>query len=204
MNAVSLCFSLVIEEKDINNNKDITEKDLIDYCCNNECVRFYALIKHDKDINEDGEKIRNHYHLVIYLTRAFSKNTILGDIVRTLSINKLIVSIRVGDIIDSVCYLTHNECKGNKHKYSSLDIKTNDIYNLNSILSQHICLYVLSIDYLIGLVSRCSSLSEIYSILGLKDAKLYRSIVLDLWKEYHISNIRCITSLDGDINCKKE
>lgn len=182
MNVVSQCFSLVIEEYDKANDKHYSIKDLENYLSSNECIRFYALILHNKDINELGEKVRDHYHCVIWLTRPYSKQTILMDFVKNLQCNKVCVSIRLGDIVESTIYLNHGE-EDNKYIYSTLDIITNDITNLNSILSKQTCLYFTSIDYLISLVQKCSTKSEIYSILGLKESKLYRSIICDLWLE---------------------
>lgn len=189
MNAVSQCFHLVIQKEDINNNKDIQLEDIKNYLENNEVIKFYAFILHDKDTNDNGELKTPHYHIVIYLTRAFAKNTIIMDIVKSMSINKLIVSCRVGDIVESTIYLTHSESK-TKYHYSSLDIVTNDIYNLNSILSHQTCLYILSIDYLIELVIKSDSLSQVYSVLGLKDAKLYRAIITDLWRDKQAGSLK--------------
>lgn len=178
------CFSLVIEKNDKLNNKVISYDDLISYCNFQELIRFYALILHDKDKKIEDSKevsIRPHYHLVIYLHNPFSKKTVINDIANYLKCNKNIISARVGDLVESTCYLTHDENMKGKYCYSSIDIRTNDINNLNSILSKQISSYTLTIDYLQHLVNSCNSLTEVYSVLGLKDSKLYRSLIHDMW-----------------------
>ena len=163
--------------------------DLKNYLINNEVIKFYAFILHDKDINENGELKTPHYHIIIYLTHSYAKNTVIMDFVKGMEINKCIVSCKLGDIIESTIYITHIGQK-NKYHYSTLDIETNDIHNLNNILSHQCFDGLLSIDYLIELVIKSNSISAVYSVLGLKDAKLYHSIIYDLWRDKCNGNLK--------------
>lgn len=174
---------LVIEAYDKLNNKNISERDISNYLSSQDNILFYSFIKHDKDINDLGELERVHYHLVIKYNNTYSKNTVINDIAKSLMVNRNIISNRIGlDFILSVQYLIHQNNK-EKYQYDILDIWTNDVNEMFSILYDSVSSYDLDIDYLLELVRDNQSISAIYKILGLKKVKQYRAIINDLWKE---------------------
>lgn len=178
-------FHLVIERNDILNKKVISELDLNNYLKDNESIVFYAFIKHDKDIKESGELEREHYHLVLVLKNQYSKTTIINDIAQKLLINKnCIGSRKIRDFVLMVQYLIHQNDK-EKYQYDLLDIWTNDTNEVITIIMDGISQYDLDINYLIELVKSCDSITSVYRELGLKKTRLYRSIVIDLWKDLH-------------------
>ena len=176
-------FHLVIEKYDTLNNKVITEQELNNYLKNNEVITFYAFILHDKDINECGELVREHYHLIVCLKNPYSKTTLINDISSKLLINKVIVQSRlIKDFVKSVQYLLHKNDK-EKYQYDLLDIWTNDTNEVIGIINEGISQYDLDIDYLIELVNCSSCITSVYKELGLKKTRTYRSIIIDLWKD---------------------
>ena len=178
-------FHLVLEEFDNLNDKHITELDVNNYLKDNECILFYAFILHDKDINESGEVERKHYHIVIVLRNPYSKMTIVNDISSKLMINRNCVGSRkIFDFVLMVQYLIHMNNK-EKYQYDLLDIWTNNVNELISIINDGVSQYDMDIVYLIELVRNSNSLSNVYRELGLKKSRTYRSINVDLWKEHH-------------------
>lgn len=175
-------FHLVVEEYDKLNDKHISEFDLNNYLKDNECIQFYAFIKHDKDLNDSGAE-RVHYHLVIVLKTDYSKTTIINDISSKLLVNKhCIGSRRVFDFVLMVQYLIHQNDK-DKYQYDVLDVWCNDTNELFKILYEGVSSYDLDIDMIIALVNKSNSLATIYKELGIKKARTYRSLIIDLWKE---------------------
>lgn len=176
-------WNLVIEEYDKLNDIHIKSDVLNDYLKNNESIVFYAFILHDNDIEEDGSTKRKHYHLVIHLNNPYSKTTILNDIASKLFINKECISARVcKDIVLSTQYLIHMNDK-DKYQYQVLEIWTNDTNEEFKMLYDSVSSYDIDIDYLIELVNKSHDLSTIYKELGLKRARTYRGIIMDLWKD---------------------
>jgi len=182
----SSTYHIVVEEFDKLNNKHITELDLNNYLKNEMRVAFYSFIKHDSDVDGEGNKERTHYHIVVALNTSYAKSTILNGFANGLSCNVDIVSARkVKSFVKSVQYLIHKNDK-DKFQYDYLDIWTNDVNELNMCLYMSASSYEVDIDYLFELVKRSSSLSEIYKELGLQKSKQYRSLIFDMYKEEHI------------------
>lgn len=174
-------FHLVIEEYDKLNDKHISELHIDDYCRNNQAIRYYVFIKHDCDVNIDGVKERVHYHLVVVMKNSITKRTLYMDIARSLEINSNCISCRyVRNLVDSVRYLIHKNDKA-KYQYGLLDLWSNDVDECIQIIDYGHSNYELEMDYLIKLIHEEKSLKKIYSILGLKTVKQYRSIIKDLW-----------------------
>lgn len=176
-------FHIVIEEYDKLNDKHLTEQDINKYFLDSDIYRFYAFIQHDSDVNDSGDNERKHYHCSMVTCNEFAKNTILKDIASKLEINVNCISSRqVKDFVLSTQYLIH---KNNKEKaqYNELDVWTNDTNELFKILFDSISSYELDINYLIKLVKSCNSIADVYRELGMKNARTYRSIIIDLWKD---------------------
>ena len=181
-------FHLVIEEYDKLNDKHIEDIELNNYLKDNECVQFYAFIKHDKDVNENGNE-RVHYHVVIVLKSEYSKTTIINDIASKLMINKNCVgSRRVIDFVLMVQYLIHQNDK-DKYQYDLLDIWSNDTNEVMKVLFEGVSSFDIDIDMIIQLVKNSDSLATIYKELGIKKVRTYRSIIIDLWKEKYFYEV---------------
>lgn len=177
-------YCLIIEEYDKENNKHITELDICNYLRSKEDdFKYWAFIKHDSDVDVDGEVKREHYHIVVVLNDKLGKNSVMMGFVKELMINPSCVSIRKClDVVKSVQYLIHQNDK-DKYQYDLLDIWTNDVNEMMSILMNNVSTYEVDIEYLIKLTESCKSLKQVYMQLGLKRSKEYRSLVIDLWKE---------------------
>ena len=177
-------FTLVIEKYDKENSKVITEHDLYAYFKSNEDIyKYWAFILHNLDTDDSGELKREHYHLVIVLDKQLSSKSIINDIVRYLMVNPTIISIRrYDDVVKGVQYLIHQNDK-DKHQYDLLDIWTNDVNEMLSIILNSVSSYEVDIEYLIKLTESCKTLKQIYKQIGLSKSKEYRSIIIDLWRE---------------------
>lgn len=184
MASVTNKFLVVIEKHDKENNKDITELDICNYLRSKEDdVKYWAFILHDKDLNDDGVLERSHYHIVLVLNDKLGKTSVQMGFVKALMINTNCVGVRKClDVVKSTQYLIHQNDK-DKFQYDLLDIWTNDVNEMMSILFNNVSSYEIDIDYLIKLTENCKSLKQIYKQLGLIKSKEYRSLVIDLWKE---------------------
>ena len=183
MTSKSSYFHIVLEKFDKLNNKEISELELNNYLRNNDVVQFYAFILHDKDVNVSGEIERPHYHIVVVLKNPYSSKTVLNDIVSKLFINRSCVGTRkIFDFVLMCQYLIHKNDK-DKYQYDLLDIWSNDVDELFSILYDGTSQYDMDINYLIELVHCSNTLRDVYKTLGLKKSRTYRSIIVDLWKE---------------------
>lgn len=177
-------YFIVIDGEDKLNHKILSEDDIKRYCDGNECITYYAFIRHYDEFNEMGEKEETHYHLFIRLCSKYSKTTIINDIAKTLLVNTNIIHTRklVKSVSGCIRYLIHADDE-NKKAYAIQDIISNDYNETLSLLSNGISTYDVDIEYLIDLVRSCKSLTQIYRELGMKKVRLYRSIINDLWKE---------------------
>lgn len=176
-------FCCVIEKVDRLNNKVLSELDLLKYLRSGDKFVFWSFILHDCDVNENGEKEREHYHLVLKVDSKYSCKTILNDIASELLINVNCISISgCRDFVKSVQYLIHkNDLE--KVQYDIWNVYTNDTNDMFSIMFDSVSAYDVDIDYLIDLVHTESTLTSIYKKLGMKQVRLYRAIIMDLWKE---------------------
>ena len=176
----SRTYHLVIEEYDKENDKHLTLEDL-QKCCNEDLkIKFYAFIKHDKDVD-----VRVHYHIVLLLNQTYSKSTIIHSFASSLLCNVDIISCRkIKSFVGSINYLIHKGIE-DKYQYNYFDIYTNDDNELNSCMLLGASTYELDIDYLYQLCKHYDSLSDIYKCLGLELSKKYRSLILDMYNEEH-------------------
>jgi len=85
---------------------------------------FYAFILHDKDINENGELKKPHFHIV--LDYSDGKEKICSRIEKVLKVNNNSVRVKyIQNPIKMVRYLTHRDSK-DKYKYDDSEVITND------------------------------------------------------------------------------
>lgn len=182
MNVSGKYWTIILQEEDTLNHKDIDYITLRNYLTENEAYKFYAFILHDKDIDEEGILKTRHYHIIIETYNKYTKDTIINDFASKLFINKNVVSCRpIYDIKSMTRYLCHEDDKS-KYQYDYDDIVTNNPFTLDDFR-----LYgdgsTLDLTTLLIIIDRSKSLAEVYGTIGLKNSKTYRNVIYDLWKE---------------------
>lgn len=148
----------------------------------------YWIIKHDKDVDSNGQLIRPHYHLVINSIRRIRVKQLITYLCDTFLTNE--TNIQVQECLDltaSIQYLIHKNDLG-KYQYDMDDITTNDYDNLVSLLNETIQTSVVSTDRLIQMVFELDfSRLEIIKAIGVGSYQHYRGTINDL---YDIKNKR--------------
>ena len=99
-------------------NKETLEKAL-----DNNAIKDYAYIIHDKDLKEDGTTKYKHYH--ISLRFKYSQDT--KNIAKWFNVSENFVSKIKGKYEDSLLYLTHANAP-EKYQYSIEEVKSNFNY----------------------------------------------------------------------------
>lgn len=172
-----------LKDKDINAIRSAIMVDLKSWCENN--CDIFAFILHDKDVLENGEIKTPHIHLVfIYKTNRKRLNTILTDLAQYIGVNTLAISIdKMSDLVGSLQYLIHKN-NSDKHQYDINDITTN-------ISSGEMTTYMasdsksMSIEYLIGVISKNRSKIDIMREIGLTYYHMYRNVINDIYNEIY-------------------
>lgn len=104
-------------------------KSIIENLCKTE---LYALILHDKDIDEKGELKQPHYHLYLKFINARTCQSIIKQF------EGAHVEIPINET-QSIKYLLHatkNAKAGGKHQYAIEDLLTNDINKIKQVLKE--------------------------------------------------------------------
>lgn len=146
-------------------------------------MSVYAYILHDKDILENGEHKTPHIHLIgLWHTNRQRLGTILSQICDSCELQPLAITIdKMSDIVGSIQYLIHKN-NAEKYQYNISDIVTN-------LTEGELTTYMnsdsksLSIEYLIGVVSKYHSKIEIMREIGLTYYHLYRQTINDIYRE---------------------
>lgn len=125
-------FNIVIMKNDKKENP-LNEQLLINwlraYC------KLFALILHDKDINELGEIKKPHYHIYIYLHKRNRYTYPINQLSKLLNIEKNRIQIEYTDSeLLSIQYLVHKNNK-NKYQYSIKQINTNNIEYIENMIN---------------------------------------------------------------------
>lgn len=94
-------------------------KDSIENLLNNDNIKNYAYILHDKDTNEEGEIKKEHYHVFIEYNKPTNKDNISSKF----SIDKSLINF-CRDEKAYIIYMSHINEKG-KYIYPICDIKSN-------------------------------------------------------------------------------
>jgi hypothetical protein len=142
----------------------------------------YAFIYHNKDINDNGELKKAHYHIIIYEHKRTYCSTILNKLVELLGVNPLAITIdKCVDIQGAIQYLIHKNDK-EKYQYNELDIVSNiDNDELINILTSEN--NSLSIDRLIQICFEERNRINIMRRIGLGYYHLYRNVITDILNE---------------------
>lgn len=169
-------FAIVIQEDNKKeavggfdfNNVELIEKAIKKTLSIND---YYYLIKHDRDIQEDGTPKRTHYHLVLDLQKKHSKTAYLEELSNALDFHKEAISIDPLISIEAqVRYLIHID-DPQKHQYNDFEIRTND----NKYQK-----YILGLEmWLIDTMKHCNNMAQFTDRVGLDLAQRYRAIAKD-------------------------
>lgn len=154
-------------------------KDLLDYV-NNRGYEYF-IIKHDKDIDSQGELIRPHWHIVISSIKRLRVKQVLNELSNCLITN--LENIQIQEVLEhsaSVQYLIH---KNNleKYQYSINDIITNSD-NLIAIMNETIANIHVSTDWLIdNIIGNSMTRLELIKAIGIGAYTHYRPVINDLY-----------------------
>lgn len=167
-----------LKDKSINAIKGAIIHDLTEWCVDN--CELYAMILHDKDVDDNGELKTPHIHLLCLLkTNRKRLSTTLLAISNACCVSTLAISIeKLNDVGGSIQYLIHKNNE-NKHEYDRSEIITNltenelDVYMTNENGS-------MSIDKLIDVCRCCKNKVEIMRMIGLGYYHLYRNEIADI------------------------
>lgn len=123
-------WSVVLEERNKDRNTEITEKDL------KRCLRLMALswnvrywfILHDSDYDENGEKERLHYHIVLSFPRKQDKTALLKRLPFMLDCNADMIGLdKITSLTSQLRYLIHLDEIEGKYRYDPQLVQSNDI-----------------------------------------------------------------------------
>lgn len=185
MNTKSKDFGLIIEKYDSLNDFEVKSEALKEFLDEADYISYYAFILHWCDFDEYGNSERPHFHVVVTTTTSYAKNTILNDFAKSVVKNKNAISIRaLVDKSKMIGYLVHKDQPEWKHRYSCQDIITNDFDKTIDTILHPIQENALSIEEIINVVERSDNLTEVYVKLGLKNSRIYRNVIKDVWDYY--------------------
>lgn len=148
---------------------------------NNSGFRYYYIV-HDNDVDEHGETIRPHIHLVLTGLKRWRVKQLLNDLADALITNVENIQIEeVKNITASIQYLIHKN-DTSKYQYDYLKIQTNDSDNLVPILNETILTDKVTTDRLIDLIlkERIEKL-ELIKAIGIGSYQHYKSVIKDLY-----------------------
>lgn len=156
------------------------------FCSNNS--KEYYFIYHNRDISANGEFKTHHIHFLIDFTGFSDRvrlSTHLNRISETLNIDPLCVSIEPWRIYESaIQYLIHKN-DPTKVLYDSCEIITNQSRAyLDMILSREV-VDSITIEQIINLCRQYKSISIVYEKIGLKNSKIYRGVISDIFREFN-------------------
>ncbi len=144
-------------------------------------THYYFGINHDKDITENGEIRKSHFHIVLKLKTKRTKNGLLKRLAQLLEIDKTRISARITKSQDlMIRYLIHLDNK-DKYQYSPSEILTNRKDILNLAIKGEIEREDLTAENLILTVERFGGNKlKIMSEIGLKNYQRFRGAILDI------------------------
>lgn len=168
-------FSLVLNDNELNllksakNIKDKLESTLW-------TMNFIAVIKHDKDEDENHNLKTVHYHLVIEFNGCYRIGTIINYLTDIFHINENQISIeKCTSLPMQTRYLCHID-DFDKHQYDPQDISTNNIKTVTDFYNQ---LYIKSIPDCVEVTKRFHyDMEEIMKTVANYDK--YRKYINDL------------------------
>lgn len=123
-------WSVVLEECNKERHTEISEKDL------KRCLRLMSLswnvrywfILHDSDYDENGEKERLHYHIVLSFPRKQDKTALLKRLPFMLDCSADMIGLdKITSLTSQLRYLIHLDEIEGKYRYDPQLVQSNDI-----------------------------------------------------------------------------
>ena len=154
---------------------------LVEYL--NSFCETYTYIKHDNDINVNGEYENTHYHLVVVYKQNQRLSTRLNNIVDYFGFDNAF-GIKVEKTISNIASIQYLIHKNNPEKtqHSIDEIKCNyDRGELKCIIESEND-RVTTFDYIYSVLVEEDNLTEVIKRLGLLTYKQYRLVIQDIIK----------------------
>ena len=141
------------------------------------------MIMHDKDVNDVGETIRPHLHIVLTGLKRWRVKQLLNDLADSLDTNIENIQIEeVKNLTASVQYLIHKN-DTNKYQYDWHKIETNDMDNLVPLLNETIITCSVTTQRLTDLILKEGmERLELITAIGIGSYQHYRSVINDLYE----------------------
>lgn len=143
-------------------------------------IKDYAIILHNRDINELGEPKTPHIHFVYLNGKTKKKSTWINAISNALGVSTLAVSLESYSSFEAVFqYLIHKN-NPEKAQYSPDEIVTSigqdEIEQYLSSTS-----VVANLDYFVGVVAKSDTLLDVMREIGIGLYQHYRKAIVDIW-----------------------
>lgn len=151
----------------------------------------YYLIKHDKDIQEDGTPKRTHYHLVLCYGSKHSKKAVLEALAKAL--DQHTDSISIDPLLSeegAIRYLVHKD-NPEKAQYNTFEIMSNDKYYERYILGKEL--------WIIEAMKDSNTIQDLISRVGLDLANKYRGLMKDIQKDRYTISADELNTLKGKL-----
>lgn len=141
---------------------------------------FYAYNLHDKDINENSELVRPHYHFVVKLKKRTRKSSLINIISKFCDVSPEVIGVRYDfNITLSIRYLVHYDNK-DKHQYDFYKIESSSRSFVFSCLDLDMEQYEITASYLSYLIIDLNTpINVLLTTLGINTfQKYYKAISL--------------------------
>lgn len=166
----------------IRKNKELSMERIKEWCEIN-CDK-YAFIKHENDINLNGDVEGVHYHLVITLFKQTRLSTTLTSISEWLEISPFGIEIdKTSNLEGSIQYLIHkNDKQKTPHDISEV-IHNWELQEFLTIMNSEANNGALTLERVITICKESSTLLEVIEGVGFGRYHLYRPTINDVFKE---------------------
>lgn len=143
-------------------------------------IKDYAIILHNRDINELGEPKTPHIHFVYLNGKTKKKSTWINAISNALGVSTLAVSLESYSSFEAVFqYLIHKN-NPEKAQYSPDEIVTSIGQDeIEQYLSSSSV--VANLDYFVGVVAKSDTLLDVMREIGIGLYQHYRKAIVDIW-----------------------
>lgn len=147
---------------------------------------IWGLIVHDADLDENCDPVNPHIHFAYHITdkNSVRLSTELNSLSKALGVDTLAVSIGKNKSFEYAFQYFIHKPYPEKHQYPKEHIVTNlDVDTLQMYLDADV--KNINEEYLIEVVARAYTKSDIVRTIGLYYYRVYRGIICDLWNEFH-------------------
>lgn len=168
---------IVLEYEDKHNHKIINQKDLQNVLSK---IGHYWVILHDADYNENLEKKRNHYHIILIIKSPRQLKWYIDTLTDFFNISPNLITISPAtDLLENIRYLVHAD-DNDKVQYDWNSVLTNDYGTLVEAEN-----YIINVttSMILQFVNKCETKQELCYILGLTNFKKYLNVINALWSE---------------------